>query len=159
MVYKRYIKKGEKVYGPYSYHSKKENGKVVSKYIGKDSGKKIINRKKFKKFLISAVLILLLLLVGFLIFSLNSGLTGNVTLPAEKNYERSGFQKVSRKLFSRDHQSGKEMWRVTLLFEELPFKVGQIIDDQGDEVKIINISKRKITVRDLETGKKHFLNL
>ena len=36
MAYKRYIKKGSRVYGPYIYHSKKVNGKVVSEYLGKD---------------------------------------------------------------------------------------------------------------------------
>ena len=31
MVYHRYIKRNGKVYGPYTYHSRKVNGKVVSK--------------------------------------------------------------------------------------------------------------------------------
>ena len=35
MAYKRYIKKNGKVYGPYIYHSRKENGKVISEYQGK----------------------------------------------------------------------------------------------------------------------------
>ena len=35
MVYKRFIKRGEKVYGPYNYQSKKVDGKVVSEYVGK----------------------------------------------------------------------------------------------------------------------------
>ena len=34
MVYHRYIKRGGKIYGPYTYHSKKINGKVVSTYVG-----------------------------------------------------------------------------------------------------------------------------
>ena len=34
MVYKRYIKKGGKLYGPYTYESKRINGKVVSRFIG-----------------------------------------------------------------------------------------------------------------------------
>ena len=40
MSYKRYIKKGGKVYGPYTYHSKKVNGHVISEYYGKDEIKK-----------------------------------------------------------------------------------------------------------------------
>ncbi len=37
MVYKRYIKRGDKVYGPYIYSSKKKDGKVISTYHGKGS--------------------------------------------------------------------------------------------------------------------------
>ena len=35
MAYKRYIKRGGKVYGPYIYKSRKENGKVISEYVGR----------------------------------------------------------------------------------------------------------------------------
>ena len=38
MAYKRYIKKNGKLYGPYTYHSHKENGKVISEYLGKGDG-------------------------------------------------------------------------------------------------------------------------
>jgi hypothetical protein len=34
MVYKKYIKKGDKTYGPYKYSSKRVDGKVVSNYLG-----------------------------------------------------------------------------------------------------------------------------
>ena len=40
MAYKRYIKKGGKIYGPYIYHSHKKDGKVVSEYLGKHKEKK-----------------------------------------------------------------------------------------------------------------------
>ena len=39
MVYKKYIKRGKKVHGPYVYRSKRINGKVVSEYIGKEEEK------------------------------------------------------------------------------------------------------------------------
>ena len=42
MVYKRYIKKGDKTYGPYNYKSTKQDGKVISEYVGKDLKKEII---------------------------------------------------------------------------------------------------------------------
>ncbi|MBD3247310.1 hypothetical protein GF378_01685, partial [Candidatus Pacearchaeota archaeon] len=48
MVYKRYIKRDGKIYGPYYYHSSKKNGKVVSNYIGKSHPDKS-NSKKSKK--------------------------------------------------------------------------------------------------------------
>ena len=39
MVYKKYIKRNGKLYGPYIYHSRRVNGKVISEYQG--TGKKI----------------------------------------------------------------------------------------------------------------------
>ncbi|MFH1918001.1 MAG: hypothetical protein ABIJ14_02780 [Nanoarchaeota archaeon] len=44
MAYKRYIKKGGKVYGPYIYHSHKKDGKVISRYLGKHEEKKKVKR-------------------------------------------------------------------------------------------------------------------
>ena len=35
MVYKKYIRKNGKLYGPYTYHSKRVDGKVVSEYHGR----------------------------------------------------------------------------------------------------------------------------
>ena len=35
MVYKKYIKRGGKLYGPYLYHNRKENGRVITEYHGK----------------------------------------------------------------------------------------------------------------------------
>ncbi len=69
MVYNRYIKKGGKVYGPYSYSNHKEKGKVVTEYIGKESsvkGKKIISPKIISVFVI--LFLVLSLLAGFFYF-------------------------------------------------------------------------------------------
>jgi len=41
MAYKKYIKRGGKIYGPYIYHSKRVDGKVVSEYRGTGKSKKI----------------------------------------------------------------------------------------------------------------------
>ena len=47
MVYKKYIKRGGKIYGPYNYHSKRVNGKVVTSYVGPASpDKKSFNWSK-----------------------------------------------------------------------------------------------------------------
>jgi NMD protein affecting ribosome stability and mRNA decay len=64
---------------------------------------------------------------------------------------------MSRKLFTRHKQTGKEVYRMTLLFEELPFKVGDMISDRGDEVKVIKIGE-KIVVKNVKTGKNYFFN-
>ena len=52
MAYKRYIKRGDKVYGPYVYHSRKVNGKVISEYHGHA---KKVERKKRQKTIINSV--------------------------------------------------------------------------------------------------------
>ena len=73
MVYKRYIKRGGKVCGPYYYESHRDkNGRVVSKYL---KGYK----PKFKdmvpiKALLNISFILLLILIILFIGNLNYGL-------------------------------------------------------------------------------------
>ncbi len=65
MVYEKFIKKGGKVYGPYIYHSRRVDGKVVSEYQGskKSFFKKFnFNSEKVKK------IIILFLGICFLIF-------------------------------------------------------------------------------------------
>lgn len=49
MAYEKYITKNGKVYGPYVYHSKRVNGKVVSEYRGQNETKKKPVKKKIVK--------------------------------------------------------------------------------------------------------------
>ena len=50
MVYKRYIKNGDKVYGPYWYKNYRKNGKVINQYLRKvKEGEEVYNEKKTKK--------------------------------------------------------------------------------------------------------------
>jgi hypothetical protein len=44
MAYKKYIKRNGKVYGPYTYHSKRVNGKVVTEYHGSKAENKVDKR-------------------------------------------------------------------------------------------------------------------
>jgi len=62
MAYKKYIKRGGKTYGPYVYHSKRVDGKVVSEYIGPQKVK--INYKKIS--LVVLGIFVFLMLVFFL---------------------------------------------------------------------------------------------
>jgi len=71
----------------------------------------------------------------------------------------SGEVKITRKLYSRDHLTQKEIYRITLLFKQYPFKMNDIIDHRGDMVKVVTISRSKVTVKDIKTGKKSFLTL
>ncbi|MBA7666721.1 hypothetical protein ES703_74802 [subsurface metagenome] len=55
MVYKKYIKRGGKSYGPYKYHSRKINGKVITEYLGKADEKSKKNKT------------LIFLIIGFIL--------------------------------------------------------------------------------------------
>lgn len=69
----------------------------------------------------------------------------------------SGIKKISRKLFSQDSDTGKPIYRMTIMFEQLPFRVGDVIEHRGDEVKVQSISENKINVKDVNTGKRFFI--
>ena len=80
MAYKRYIKKNGRIYGPYNYHSKKENGKVISTYLGKSKPKKNYNQIIF----LGAIFLFIFL---SLLFVVKLDLTGKVSLSIEDSYE------------------------------------------------------------------------
>jgi len=61
VVYKKYITRGGKVYGPYIYHSRRVDGKVVSEYHGTK------NSLFSKKVIVTLFLISLVLLTAFLV--------------------------------------------------------------------------------------------
>ena len=99
MVYKRYIKKNGKIYGPYVYHSHKENGKVISDYLGKDRGSvKPKNKRREtspKKYFFFALVGMIAFLS--LIFIINLDLTGDVSLAIESKYVEGESLKGSLK--------------------------------------------------------------
>ena len=78
MVYKKYIKRNGKLYGPYIYHSRRVGGKVISEYRG--TGRKV----EYKKFIF---IFLGVLLISGLIYGITSNktrLTGNVVMDLEE---------------------------------------------------------------------------
>ncbi len=80
MAYEKYIKKDGKLYGPYIYHSKRVDGKVVSEYHGP---KKI----EYGKFLWIIPLIALIILGAYFIGKGDKGLAGYSILDLNANYE------------------------------------------------------------------------
>lgn len=78
MVYKKYIKRGGKIYGPYVYHSRRVDGKVVSEYHGP---KKQIERKNYLWIFLG---IGFLMAVLFFAFS-DKSISGNAVLGFESN--------------------------------------------------------------------------
>ena len=83
MAYKKYITKNGKIYGPYVYHSKRINGKVVSEYRGMQE------KKKAKKVLISIIAVVLVLSLIFWILFFRSQLSGKIILDIEGTLSES----------------------------------------------------------------------
>lgn len=70
MVYKKYIWVNGKRYGPYLYHNKRVDGKVVTSYHGQHDDEKIdVGQKKYLHYLLIVALTILFLGVGLLVYS------------------------------------------------------------------------------------------
>ena len=69
----------------------------------------------------------------------------------------NGQLKESEKLFSRDRQTGKEVYRLNVLFRLIDIKRGEIINHKGKRLKIMSIGN-KIQTKDLDTGKRTYIN-
>ncbi len=80
MAYEKYIKKDGKIYGPYLYHSKRIDGKVVSEYHGQ-------KKTNLRKIIWILPLIFLILLGAYFIGQMPSKLTGHAVLDLNANYQ------------------------------------------------------------------------
>ncbi len=80
MSYEKYIKKDGKMYGPYIYHSKRVDGKVISEYQGQ---KKI----DYLKFIWIVPLVLLIVFGAYFLSQKKGSLTGNAVLNLNANYQ------------------------------------------------------------------------
>lgn len=96
MVYKKYIKRDGKVYGPYLYHNVKKDGRVITTYHGKTDEKKHKHNSFFSKLLkpnrnfYLVVLFLVFLIAGLIInlaFLLNLAFTGKVSVNFQDVYQ------------------------------------------------------------------------
>src|SRR3989338_6701833 len=87
MVYKKYIKRGSKLFGPYYYKSIKKDGKVITQYVKTpdDFPKKTfpVSKKIRKNLLIFPILFLILIAS---LFILKPVLTGKVILSVDNSY-------------------------------------------------------------------------
>jgi len=81
MAYKKYIKRGGKIYGPYIYHSKRIDGKVISEYRGSEK----LDYKKI--FLVIFGVIFLVAMAFILIFS-EREMTGKAVLNLDADYQQ-----------------------------------------------------------------------
>src|SRR4030043_143461 len=129
MVYKKYIKKNGKSYGPYIYHSRRVNGKVISEYHG-SSG------PNYKRFILFIFGILFLISIAFFIFNSNGKITGKSISEQEidsqmqnsLSEEKIIYPAVYFTLISRQVQDEPET-------EEQPDE-SQISENQDDSIAI-----------------------
>ena len=81
VVHEKFIRRGDKVFGPYLYENKRVDGKVVTSYIGQKPNENK-NRKLAKNiFVLLGVVISVVLLVVFF-----KGFTGNAVLDLKSDY-------------------------------------------------------------------------
>lgn len=80
MAYKKYIKRGDKIYGPYIYHSRRIGGKVISEYHG--PGK--LDYKKI--FLVIFGVIFLVASISVLVFY-EKEMTGRAVIEIEREIQ------------------------------------------------------------------------
>ena len=99
MAYKKYITRNGKVYGPYVYHSRRVNGKVVSEYRGSTEKKKSIDYKKFI-WVFLGIFILGVIAYGFSIT--DNRLTGNAVLNLNANYQEGEFVNGNLKVLLKE---------------------------------------------------------
>ncbi len=62
-----------------------------------------------------------------------------------------GEKKASRKLFSRNKQTSRDIYRINVLFRQSKFRKGDIISIDGEPFKVSDITSR-IKIKSLKTG-------
>jgi hypothetical protein len=157
MVYKKYIRKNGKLYGPYIYQSRRVDGKVISEYIGmgNEKEKKIVPKKII-------TFIFLFALVAVSLFFLNLNLTGNVTFDLNsrinENLELSLFQgeliPSSSKIKIYSNEKDKEYFLKDLIqpenqsenFQGNYYFDGTDLKDSGEGIGIEGIREEYPTV-------------
>ena len=85
MAYKKYIERNGKIYGPYVYHSRRVNGKVVSEYRGPKK-----NTKPRRVFLMASLFVILLSFAFWTMF-FQSQFVGRVVLDLDQGISE-GFE-------------------------------------------------------------------
>jgi NMD protein affecting ribosome stability and mRNA decay len=72
--------------------------------------------------------------------------------------EIEGELKESEKLFTRDKQTGKNIYRLNVLFRPSRIKKGTIVTFKGKKVKVTSIGAR-VQLKEEGTGKRSFCTL
>ena len=90
MAYKKYIRKNGKIYGPYIYHSKRVDGKVVSEYHGsRESALGKLNKVNKRNFIFIFIAVALVLFFTLFLTLKSPNISGNVVLNLESQYQEN----------------------------------------------------------------------
>ena len=65
----------------------------------------------------------------------------------------AGERIVSQKLHTKEHMTQKKLYRVTVLFRQLPFRVGNIIETDDGAWKVLFVGNQA-RAQNIESGKK-----
>jgi hypothetical protein len=113
MAYKKYIKRGGKIYGPYIYHSKRVDGKVISEYRGTD---KKISSNGLKMF--GLVLGVLFLLGAFYFLTDENKITGYSIIDLDAVYTEGEFLQGKLSIFLNEGELIPESSKLVFESEE-----------------------------------------
>jgi len=95
MAYKKYIKKNGRIYGPYLYHSRRVDDKVISEYYGHQ------NKRDYKKIILSISFILLVFIAIYGFIYLRPYFSGKAIFNLDATYQEGesldGILKLSLK--------------------------------------------------------------
>ncbi len=83
MAYKKYIKKNGRVYGPYLYHSKRVDDKVISEYYGHEK------TRNNKKIFLSISIAIVFMVIAYGIIHFGPALSGKAIFNLDANYQES----------------------------------------------------------------------
>ncbi len=130
MVYKKYIKKDGKLYGPYTYHSKRVGNKVMSEYCG-------INKPNYKKFVFLSLGVLVLIFLAFFFFGIGK-LTGNAILTSQDEENKISLSLKPGELIPsssivifEDKNQKKYEYNLSDLTAELPVQGNYYVDGKS----------------------------
>lgn len=71
----------------------------------------------------------------------------------------TGELKITATLHTKDKQSSKELYRLTVLFRQLSFSKGDTFLYQEEEVEILSVTNTDVLIRYLKTGEKKHIGL
>ncbi len=103
MAYKKYIKRNGKLYGPYIYHSRRVNGKVISEYHG------TVRKIDYKKFIFIFFGVLLISVLIYGVVSNRTRFTGKVT-----GLDVEALPKITNLTVTQLHESGELLHKYEL---------------------------------------------
>lgn len=67
-----------------------------------------------------------------------------------------GELKISQKIFTRNRQTSRDVYRVNVFFRYIPLKIGSVVKVRGEDFKVMKLGT-KVTIKNMKTGKNSFV--